>query len=255
MRLPPSGSGSDEHVHAESAESGAPACCNVHRATTGPPVGSPVAAAAARTRADGSRLTQEHLRTDGQESGEPVEFDGPAHLHSSHVTGGRSVGSERFPPAGPRNTAAYGDANRAPRQSSAPSGPASCAPRPRAPWWSVTVSMCIMVLAMVLAAAVNYTLQPHNCTDFGTLLPESLAAELDGVLTRVVGHLGGGCAARERDAAARRVPASTAAPRTFASTAAPLHHPTSPHHFTTPLHHPTTLARHTTSRDRSRRRS
>ena len=60
--------------------------------------------------------------------------------------------------------------------------------------------MCIMVLAMVLAAAVNYTLQPHNYTDFGTLLPESLAAELDGVLTRVVGHLGGGCTARERDA-------------------------------------------------------
>ena len=81
--------------------------------------------------------------------------------------------------------------------------------------------MCIMVLAMVLAAAVNYTLQPHNCTDFGTLLPESLATELDGVLTRVVGHLGGGCielqAARDGGRSAAALAALPAAAATAAA--------------------------------------
>ena len=124
----PSSRGSGEHARTENVEPDAPVWCNFQHSISEQQVGSPVATVAARPRAAGSRLTQEHLHADCRRSGEPVEPDGSADQHNSQCAGGPSVGGERDSPAGPRNTAACDDANRVPRQSSAHSDDAARAP-------------------------------------------------------------------------------------------------------------------------------
>ena len=216
----PSSRGSDEHVRTENVESDAPAWCNFQRAGNGHQVGSPVAAAAARPHAAGSKLTQEHLQADCRRSGEPVEPDGSAGQRNSQCAGGPSVGGERDSPAGPRNTAACDDASRVPRQSSAHSDDAARAPA-RTTMRTLAASMCIIVLVAALTAAVN-TLPLSIADEHGRPgIYETLVAEFCSALTSAARHFSGSGAAQERGATARPAPAPATAPRARAPAAAP----------------------------------